>query len=430
MSNWFTKKLPSGALQLTIFIAAIIAILLAAVITLTYVHRFFIEQSKASIQVVQETKNGFLFLSENSSERADTLIHSPERNSNIQIRTHTSYWGVFEKGWVETTHRNKKFVKVGLIGSSFSEEDRTTLYLKETFKPLVVVGTTAISGKSFLPEQGVRSGTIAGESYYGNQLINGATRLSSQRLPEIGNLLKKNLSQIISSDVLERGENYLELNNPKGVNSFHQPTKYLKSKDKITLENRILLGNIIVKSDTLVVIKKTATIKDIIVIAPYVEIQEGFEGTLQVFSSKAIYVHKKCTLNYPSALIVIQDEKQPLVNPSQQHQIFIDSGSVVSGTVCYFNSLLENDFRTQVVIQTDAQVAGEVYCEGNIELMGWIKGTLYTHQFVSNKAGSVFINHLFNGTLSIDAIPQAFAGIHFKEMNQFHRKKAIIKWLY
>jgi cell division protein FtsL len=66
MSNWLKKKLKAGALQLTIFIAAIIAILLAAVITLTYVHRFFIEQSKASIQVVQETKNGFKFLLENN----------------------------------------------------------------------------------------------------------------------------------------------------------------------------------------------------------------------------------------------------------------------------------------------------------------------------------------------------------------------------
>ncbi|HBI00705.1 MAG TPA: hypothetical protein PLL09_01165 [Flavobacterium sp.] len=431
MSNWFNLKLKSGALQLTVFIIAVIAILLAAVLTLTYVHRFFIEQSKASIKIIKNSNDGFQHLFNSDDNRNDTLLFSKNDEENsYQIRTHQSNWGIFEKGWVETSYRTRKFKKIGLIGSSFKEENRPALYLKETFKPLVVVGETEIRGLSFLPEQGVKSGNIAGESYYGTQLIYGPTQKSGVKLPEIKKSVKNFVSQFISSNFQLTNENYLENGNPKNTNSFFSPTKYIKSSQIVRLENCSLTGNIIVKSDTLVSIRKSALLRDIIVVAPYVEIEEGFNGNLQVFSTKSIRIQKNCTLNYPSALILVNQEKEVANYSSPNNQIFIDSGTIVSGTVCYFSTAVENNFGTQVILQPQSQVRGELYCEGNIEVMGWINGTLYAHQFVSNKAGSVFMNHLFNAKISSEKIQPEFAGILFENNLQISKKKSIIKWLY
>jgi len=82
MSNWFNLKLKSGALQLTVFIIAVIAILLAAVLTLTYVHRFFIEQSKASIKIIKNSNDGFQHLFNSDDNRNDTLLFSKNDEEN------------------------------------------------------------------------------------------------------------------------------------------------------------------------------------------------------------------------------------------------------------------------------------------------------------------------------------------------------------
>ncbi|WP_415061082.1 hypothetical protein [Flavobacterium sp.] len=431
MNSGFNLKLKSGALQLTVFIIAVIAILLAAVLTLTYVHRFFIEQSKASIKIIKNSNDGFHYLFNQDDHRNDTILFSKiEQELTYEIRTHQSNWGIFEKGWVETSYRTKKFKKIGLIGSCFKDQNTPALYLKETFKPLVLVGNTEIRGLSFLPEQGVKSGNIAGESYYGTQLIYGPTQKSGVKLPEIKKSVKVFVSKFISGEFQLANQNYIENGNTKKTNSFFNPTKYIKSSQRITLENCSLTGNIIVKSDTLVTIKKSAMVRDIIVMAPYIEIEEGFNGNLQVFSTKSIRIQKKCILNYPSALILVNQEKEVANYTSPNNQIFIDSGTIVSGTVCYFSTSVENNFGTQVVLQPQSQVKGELYCEGNIEVMGWINGTLYAHQFVSNKAGSVFMNHLFNAKITSDEIQPEFAGILFQNKQQISKKKSIIKWLY
>src|SRR5690606_23241870 len=153
------NKVYSGALQFTIFISVIIALLLTGVILLISTHRYFSEQSKAIIDNIQLAETGINYLKLQPYPTPDTIaLNVPEVKNEQNINVHLSQWGIYEKAYVKTIHRKKVFIKCALLGSKIKKENRLSLYLAETNKPLMVVGNTRIDGNAALPQQGVRTG--------------------------------------------------------------------------------------------------------------------------------------------------------------------------------------------------------------------------------------------------------------------------------
>jgi cytoskeletal protein CcmA (bactofilin family) len=107
-------------------------------------------------------------------------------------------------------------------------------------------------------------------------------------------------------------------------------------------------------------------------------------------------------------------------------KIFIDSKSMVNGCVCYFQTKeSQSDFTTQIILEGESKIKGQVYCEGNFELKGTVSGSVYTKQFMANQSGSVFVNHIYNGTIENENIPAVFGGILFDS-----HPKIVMKCLY
>jgi cytoskeletal protein CcmA (bactofilin family) len=219
-----------------------------------------------------------------------------------------------------------------------------------------------------------------------------------------------------------------ETTNKKIINSFKEKTKNMYSSLPITLEKTEISGNIIIKSDTIIKIKKTALLRDVILIAPSIEIEDQVTGNFQSIASKNIKVGKECKLSYPSALILIQDNKdKPNATNTKpfENQIFIDTKTTIKGSICYLQTKELPDFNTQVVLEKESRIKGQVYCQGNFELKGCVSGCVFTKQFISNTAGSIFVNHIFNGTIENENIPSLYGGIVLEK-----EKKTILKWLY
>ena len=420
-------KVYSGALQFTIFIAVIIALLLSAAVILFYTHRFFLEQSKSSIQNIQLSDSGIMVLKGQSEITPDTLkTLIPDGDNNQSIRTHLSHWGIYEKGWVQTIHRKKEFIKCSLLGSTIPADKRPALYLKDMAKPLVVVGNTEIRGKALLPEKGVKTGSIEGHSYYGSQLIYGTTQESNSFLPK----LKYNYANILKYYINEfspEQENFISLSNGTVItNSFNTSVKGIASQQEIILDNVTVTGNIIIRSAKKITVSNTAKLTDIILAAPVIEIQDGFTGSFQGIATTTIKVGNNCRLNYPSALVLV--EKEPDLNEPYdkfQNKIHISEGSVIKGTLCFLERPKANDYRVNIYVESGANIKGEIYCEGNLELKGNVTGTVYTNQFVANERGTIFVNHLYNATISSGELPEAFGGLCFEDDD-----KTVMKWLY
>lgn len=424
-------KIKSGALQFTVFIAVLIALLLAGLVLYAYTFIYMKEQSKGAIENIQIADIGIQSLLEQKELNTDTAKIDFVKKENQIIKTHLSQWGVFQKGITITQFRKKKFTKTAIIGSLLLADKTPTLFLQETHNALTVVGNTKITGIAYLPKQGVNSGYIAGNSYYGSQLIYGRIEKSAEELPKMGKPFLDAINFYLKEYRINRQEDYINLNSGiKILNSFKENTKGFYSENAITLENKIISGNIIIKSETAIKVKKTALLNDIILIAPSIEIENETIGNFQVIASKKITLGKKCNLSYPSALLLFQDNKNDPDNNSNynsllENQIFIGEGSSLKGCVTYFQTKEKPDFKTQIVLEKDSKIKGQVYCNGNFEIKGTVSGSVYTKQFVANQAGSIFMNHVYNATIENENVPAIYGGIILEQ-----EPKTVLKWLY
>lgn len=422
------KKLRSGALQFTVFIGLLIALLLGALVLYAYTFFYMKEQSKGTVEMIQHSNFGIDYLIEKDISSSDTILVRMQGDYNKSIQVQLAPWGVFEKAFSKAHFRNKYFSKIAIIGGKFSAETTPVLYLQETQNGLSLVGNTLIKGDAYLPSQGVKSGYIAGNSFYGKSLINGAILNSKTSLP----LLSKNVL-ITLDELLEtassKEQEIGDLNTLKSsVHSFEQSTKHYISENLIILENISLTGNIIIKSAQQIQVKSSAHLKDVIIVAPTIIVEEGTKGVFQVVASKQITVQKNCELNYPSSLVLYQkelDKSQGNVSNSLINQIFIDSGTFIRGAIVYYNKKEESNFESAIKIESGVDIKGQVFCNGNLELQGSVSGNVITKQFLANQAGSIFVNHIYNGIINNDNLPSTYGGLLF-----YRQPKIIMKWLY
>lgn len=422
------KKLRSGALQFTVFIGLLIALLLGALVLYAYTFYYMKEQAKGTVTMIQLSNFGIDYVIAAPIMSSDTLQVPLQEEANKSIQVQLAPWGVFEKAHSKAHFRNKYFVKTAIIGGKFSAENTPVLYLQETQNGLSLVGTTEIKGAAFLPSQGVKTGYIAGNSFYGATLIDGATEKSETSLPPLSKNVLASLEELFKTNPSEQQEVGAVNSVKSSVHSFEAATKYWVSKNPIVVENVSITGNVIIKSTQQILVKASAHLKDVIIIAPTVIIEEGTKGVFQVVASKQITVHKNCELSYPSSLVLYQealDTSQRNTPNSTINQIFIDSGSLIRGVVLYYNKKEVSNFDTAIKIESGTTVKGQVYCNGNIDLQGTVSGTVLTKQFLANQAGSIYVNHIYNGKINNDELPTTYGGLLFEQ-----QPKTIMKWLY
>jgi hypothetical protein len=422
------KKLRSGALQFTVFIGLLIALLLGALVLYAYTFYYMKEQAKGTVAMIQLSNFGIDYVIAAPVLSSDTLQVPLQEETNKSIQVQLAPWGVFEKAHSKAHFRNKYFVKTAIIGGKFSAETTPVLYLQETQNGLSLVGTTAIKGVAFLPSQGVKTGYIAGNSFYGATLIDGSTEKSKTSLPPLSKNVVASLEELFKTNPSEQQEMGAINSIKPSVQSFEAATKYWISKNPIVLENVSITGNVIIKSAQQIQVKASSHLKDVILIAPTVIVDAGTKGVFQVVASKQITVHKNCELSYPSSLVLYQealDTSQRNTPNSTINQIFIDSGTLIRGVVLYYNKKEVSNFDTAIKIESGATVKGQVYCNGNIDLQGTVSGTVLTKQFVANQAGSIYVNHIYNGKINNDDLPTTYGGLLFEQ-----QPKTIMKWLY
>lgn len=418
-------KVKAGALQLTLFIVVVIALLLASFLIFVHTYTQFNVQSDFVIETVQDANNGILHTLRTHVPLNDSLSFQPNAEDYKTLKITRTYWGFFEKVFSGASIKNYKFEKVALIGGTQPKLNRTALFLEDNNRPLVVVGNTKIEGLAYLPERGIKTGNISGHSYYGDRLVYGITRKSNQ-FPKVPSELIEHLKNINS----EEQAIFIDISKTQTFkNSFFEPLQVVYSPDEIRLEDLSLIGHIMVQSQTAIVVGASSNLKDIVLMAPKVVIEDNVIGAFQVIASEAITVSNNCKLTYPSALIVYDDgtvtPREQEKSDSKNNAITIDTGTTINGVVFWNVTSMARNYEPQILINEHAVVNGEVFCNSNLELKGTVNGTIYTSNFVAKQSGSIYQNHIYNGTVSIDGLPQEYVGLPFETS-----KKGIMKWLY
>ncbi|WP_457617871.1 hypothetical protein [Lutibacter sp.] len=422
---WLHKKINAGALQYTLFIAVLIAILLGSFLTLTYVQSQFKIQTDFRVQSIKNASIGFDYVSYKEIALDQDTEVVLDKTIDSKLVLNKKYWGIFEILTVASSVKNAPFYKMGLLGGYL--KDKPALYLKENNSALVLVGNTKIEGTAFLPKKQVKRGNIAGHSYYGNELIYGQELSSTETLPEITNkkhleLLSKGLTGNSNTVPLELVEGMNE------INSFGLPTKEYKTIHILELHHLELTGNYRIQSDSIIKIYSTAYLKDVLLIAPHIEILDNVSGNFQAIASKSILVGKDCRLDYPTALVVYEKKQETSKKKTQSkiiNQLTINSNTSIKGVVAFLSENTSSNYNPQIRIEENTLVYGEVYCEKNLALKGTVLGSVYTDAFIAKQYGSVYQNHIYNGQILNSKLPPEYIGLQFKNTTL-----KVSKWLY
>lgn len=423
-------KLKGGALQLTLFIAVVIALLLAGFILLIHTHKRFNIQTDFIIQTAQNSSKGISQVLINRVPLNDTINVGLEDEDYQSLRVYREFWGVFEKVTSTASIKKNTLKRVALIGGVQSKNNRTALYVQDNNKPLVLVGNTKIEGVVYLPERGVKSGSISGQSYYGAQLIYGPIR-KAVGLPSLGKEIISQLTSVEAQVNKTEVEDFITLENEKTLsNSFLNKKQIIFSNSEIRLNNINIAGNIVIQSKIKIIVEASASLNDVILIAPEIEIGDSVKGVFQAIASKNIFVGKQVTMEYPSALVFSAEQTEQSNNDLDtlnKNSIFIDDYSVIKGVVIYISTPKAqiNNYNPQIEIKENATVIGEVYCSENLELKGRVYGSVFTNNFIAKQSGSVYQNHIYNGGIMVNNLPQEYIGLSFNDS-----KKGILKWLY
>lgn len=342
-----------------------------------------------------------------------------EGTDNVEIEQKS--WGMYNILNVTAKWRSYFHTKTLLLGDNIFETEKVSLYLVDENNYLSVCGNTKLKGLCYLPKLGVRRAYIEGQSFSGSKLVDGEIKESAKQLPEINKqLLESNISMLKGkknqNDSIRFYDEFAE--NDTIFNSFTNKTLVLNTSPSTILNNKIIKGNIVIRSAANLQIDNSVSIEDVLIYAPSVVVSSNFEGSLQIIASDSIIIENDCILKFPSQLCLIS-EKESFIS--------IDEDCEIAGAVVLYKNSNNYKEHSKIIISEDATIYGQVYCNDMVQLEGKIYGILYCKNFILTTASSVYENHLLNAEIDFSKLNKNFVGINLLNNT---KKKDNIKWLY
>lgn len=419
-------KIKAGALQFAILISIVIAVIISAFILLTYMQLQYAKQLERSSNTIKLNHIGIAYAKQQSI-RYDDSIQVPLSNSlGEELTVIKTHWGIFDKVVSVSKSKNFRSQKIGLLGGQLPKKKRPAIYLEDSNSPLVIVGETTIYGNVTLPRQGVKSGNIAGNYYRGEKLVYGTIVQNASVKPQVAEEKKTYIQELLFGNIPQEDSLFIRNYNNEISSSFTTAPKWIYNSDEIQINNQSISNNIIIKSDSLIRVSAFAKAENIILIAPHIVIDDNVTGSFQAFASKSISIGENVTLSYPS-VVLLQEEKKTIgvANREKEKGIVIKEGSILQGSVIHLGIAQENNSTSKITLSETATIEGEIYSDQIVQILGEVKGSVYTHQFATNARGSIYKNHLFNATIDVRDLPTSFCGLMTAQT-----QTNLVQWVY
>ncbi|WP_179008676.1 hypothetical protein [Winogradskyella forsetii] len=389
--------LKASSLLYAIFICLVVSLICGSLILIfNYQYRlnqqFFLEN-----ELVNYSETNFLKVIDQLNTSQLSTNGSINSDDNRLTTTYSiSKWGFYDLIKTKTYFKNDTIYKTGLIGSK-TVNTKLALYLTDYNTELKIGGTTKIIGDVKVSSFGVEQAYINNQSFTGSRLVEGHIGVSKDKLPT--------LSLAVNQTVVEKELYYDELKNKTLYNSFYQPTIRVIVEETYDFGDIELSGNFVIESKDSLVIRETAQLKDVLIKAPKVTLNSGFNGNVQIFAKERVHVMKDVNLLYPSSIYIDNDDEEKPLN------VYLGEKSKLAGGIVLTSKTYEASLNRLITIDKDAQVLGDIYCYGKTQLKGKVIGTVYTDRFYLETSGATYENHIVNGTINKLEQPNYFIGL-------------------
>ena len=357
-----------------------------------------------------------LLISESVVDSSLTLDLYGEAKDSVIIGTRQ--WGIYEVGYASAFSRGDTISSTFMLGVKPDSIYKSALYLLDQGRPVTFAGNTLVKGIAYLPEAGAKRGWVDGKNFEREKMVEGETRKSESRLPELNKVFLQKMLKAIDF----KGKHIVNLPLPKDslkVSFFQSTQRFHRSRKPLVLNSISAKGNVVFSSDTLIVIGPNVHLENVILVAPNIKFEDGFKGRVQAFASDSIIVGKNCHFKYPSALALLEID-----SVDNRPMIQIEAGSRLEGSLLQYVSFLDGSLAT-TFISKEAVIEGVAYTDGLISLEGSVFGSLICNKFLLSKPSGTYENHLLDCTLDRTKLSKYF----LMSPLFLDKKKDIVSWM-
>ncbi len=415
--------LKAAALLYAVFISIIIALLSGFFILWTYYQNRYLDDEFIKERLVSDVNSAMnivLEIPETLNQNKINLFDDEVREITLQKKI----WGFYQIIVCSGSWNRFNYSKKALIGDDIFSGDKVALYLCDQDDYLNVCGKTLLKGTCWLPKKGIKRAYIEGSSFSGTKFVEGEIKQSDKSLPELNkSMIDYNVAMLEGKPNAQDSLIWFESIQEKDTisNDFNKKTLYIYSEQIIILENKIISGNVVIKSTKGIEIKESVKIRDAIFYAPYIILENNFQGTLQAFVSDSAKIEEDCILMYPSVIALLNKKES-----KTSSFISIGEKTGLSGALVLFKEKEEQKNSSVLKIEKDVKINGQVYCNSLVDHKGCVNGSLYCKRFILSTPSSVYENHLLNATVNFEGLSKYFTGISLLESS---KKKEVIRWL-
>jgi hypothetical protein len=419
-------SIPGFSLLYAILMMTIILILTASMISINYLN------NRQSLSILHNRKvNSDLesacellldptFLSEKNNRNIKISLYG-EKQDSLEIRK--SKWGIFELIRVTEAKGLNGFFRIALVGDYMHEHNSPALILEDKDKPLCLCGNTLLRGVVYAPRSGIKASIVNGRGFERKNLVEGDIITQPQKFPIIDRFvenLNASGSWLKSQNTIQKISFSGSIFTDTLINSFQNDPIILRFLQDVTITNSVIDGNIIIVSNSKIIIDQNNKICDPVFLSRKIIIKPEFKGSGQFIASDTLLCDHLCSLKYPSVLAIVTLDKK--VIPYFQ----ISEKSVVQGIVLLYSKYQDEAYNSFACIDPKSIVIGSVYTNYSFSLGGKVMGNVVTPGFKLLTPTGILQNYLIDAEINYENQPLYFVGIQYTE-SKFMRN--IIKWL-
>lgn len=397
-----------GALYVAIFVCIIITLFLSMMLLLSY------QNGRTTLQY---TQSGQLYANLNSAfEMVQSAYFSEALNNqwikneftDDSVRVRKSAWGAYWLIYAESKNRHQTVSQAGIYGMSMTPD--TALMIVDNGRPVGVSGKVSLRGGCYLPKAGLKPAYVEGMSYQNDAQNTNYIRSALFSIPDASSAMLNAL----------RSQKTLSFQNDSAVSFLPDHFNHPFSRKTVVYETgsqRLIRktwhNNLKIVSSSEVTIDSSCHFSNVLIVAKKVKFLKGFKGKVHVIASDSITVEEKCTFQYPSSLVVFNEDKSGSDNVTRT--IFFNKECAFFGGLLAINTGgPQNSSRVFVKLDGTSHYNGFIYSSDYVHLEGEVNATVISRALMLRTPSAVYENHIINCELNpskwthVLAIPPLF----------------------
>lgn len=393
-------KLKAQTLYFVIAISTVIAILLSGLILLSSVYLNASNDLDLERKLIWNNKSALNYCLAQEDLPTNKIIDL-FGNESDSVRILAIPYGLFYNLSISSFHGRDTVSKTYLLGKKNVSKQTTALYLKNSNKALGVCGKTRLVGDVVISERGIERSYIEGQNFIGRKLFHGKKLVAKNSIPLLQNSIINAIESVFDSE--EKFNTLLP-----GKDSV------IALEDQLNLEltvpaviTQYIRGMVFIRSTEQIVLGSNSDVRDCVIEAPSIIVEDGFKGSFQGFATDSIIIGENSELKFPSNLVVAKSE---IVNTLAK--IVVGEKTQVFGNIALLQEKLRVKNYGIISIQKNAVVNGEVYSQASLELKECtVNGTVLTNNLYLKTASSVYINQLLNVEIDVTKLDSNHVGL-------------------